>query len=194
MIKSILLAAGKASRMGQPKQLLEAHGMYLFEWPLRAISAIDPSPIVVTGAYHTEMEQALSQYPSIQICRNPDWALGLSSSLIAGLKYAQKTSELSAIQVILADQPFVTTKHLQHLIDIHQAHPDQLIAYKNGSRMSPPAIIPQSFFSAVLEINGDRGAGSLFKKHPESVNLIDAPELLQDIDTPEDFETFLKAQ
>ena len=61
--------------------------------------------------------------------------------------------------------------------------------YKN--KKGVPAIFPESYFDALEKLSGDQGAKALLNSD-RSVIALNAEDLLQDIDTPEDYERLLK--
>ena len=84
----LILAAGKSSRMGRIKQLLEFEGKTLIQRSLEKAINTGIPVIVILGAGKDEIVPTIQDY-SVQIAINENWANGISSSLIAGLRYAR---------------------------------------------------------------------------------------------------------
>lgn len=103
----VILAAGKAGRMGedgQHKLLADFDGVPLVRRSaLSALGSDAASVIVVTGHRRREIEAALSGLP-LTVVNNPDYVDGMATSLIAGLssKHAVGTD---GILVMLAECP-----------------------------------------------------------------------------------------
>jgi len=85
----IILAAGAATRFGQPKQLLRLKDKYLIEWVLdAAINSRLGRIVLVLGYAHQKILEALgkkAQQPKLHIEVNPDYKKGQSHSLQVGL-------------------------------------------------------------------------------------------------------------
>lgn len=81
-IAGILLAAGDGTRLGQPKATVELNGATLAERGVALLRAGGADPVlVVTGAVRVTL-------PGVATVPNEDWASGMGSSLIAGLRAA----------------------------------------------------------------------------------------------------------
>jgi len=84
-IAGIILAAGKAQRFGQPKQLLDWQGEPFVRALAKTALEAGLSPVsVVTGAYAEQVENAVRDLP-IRIVYNEEWINGQASSIRAGL-------------------------------------------------------------------------------------------------------------
>src|SRR5687768_6293605 len=113
-IAAIILAAGRAARMGRPKQLLDWGGRALVRVAAEhALAAPIDQVLVVAGAARDDVAAALENLP-LRIIDNPDYAVGQSTSLRAGI--AALGSEVAAALVMLGDQPFVTPVILGRII------------------------------------------------------------------------------
>ncbi|MDW7755274.1 MAG: selenium cofactor biosynthesis protein YqeC, partial [Brevefilum sp.] len=74
----VILAAGGSERLNTPKQLLDWQGKpFIHQVAQQALEAGLEPLIVVTGAYHDQVVQALAGLPA-EIVHNPDWRKGQS--------------------------------------------------------------------------------------------------------------------
>lgn len=88
-IAGVILAAGSASRIGQPKLLLPWKGEALIRHAARtAVSCLNPV-VVVTGAWEKEIRDALKDLP-VKMVHNAEWAEGQSTSVRAGINSLPK--------------------------------------------------------------------------------------------------------
>lgn len=192
-VGAILLAAGAASRMGRPKQLLEWQGKTLLE---RSIGTLLESGfsllIVVGGAYTGAVELACNDAgPAVHFCHNKGWKGGMGSSIACGLAALQQINpNLDAVMIFLADQPLVSPEHVramcaQWAID----KPSYLAAYYAG-KPGVPAIFGTALFGELLRLSGEKGAKALFEQYEGTI--FPLPEAALDIDTPEDWENLLR--
>lgn len=187
----IILAAGKASRMGFAKQLLPWKGKTVIENRVELTTSLPhTSTIVVTGAYHKEIEEKLLNYP-IQCIYNSNWQEGMGSSISVGAELAMKVNP-DGIMVVLADQVAIQRNHLLDLIQtFYQKNSKYCISSFYNNIMGVPAIFPKEWYASLKNLKGDQGARKLFHKRAEEVLSIPLHEAATDIDTPKDWEDFI---
>ena len=183
----LLLAAGTASRMGQPKQLLPWRGTSLLRHAVLEAQRVPDSEVyLVAGAYFERIVQEVNGL-DVSVVRNVDYAEGLGGSIAVGVREVQRTrNPYRHIAVTLADQPAVTTEYLMQLIDCTSAS-GSIVATRYGDRAGVPAVFPSTYIPQLALLSGDRGASGLLNAPESTVQLIDPPFHLFDIDTPEDY-------
>lgn len=179
----LLLAAGGATRFGSPKVLAPYRGKPLV---LRAAQLLAPrcpgGAYVVVGASAAGVRTALAGQP-VTLVDNPDWSLGLSTSLVRGV--AALPPEADAVLILLCDQPAITTSDLDALIAAWRVEPALIAAAGFNDRLGPPVIIPRAFWPQLAALRGDQGARSLLEWHTEHTTVA-MPHAALDVDTPED--------
>ncbi|MBZ5758164.1 MULTISPECIES: nucleotidyltransferase family protein [Rhizobium] len=154
----VVLAAGKASRMGGPHKLLATFdGIPLVTVMVERACATGAPVFVVTGHRHLEITAALAGL-DIENVYNPDFESGMASSLVAGFGAVSASGSVGVL-VMLADMPGVETSDLMALIQAFQAAGGEAIvrAVSDGERGNP-VILPISLRSAVMALRGDVGA------------------------------------
>src|SRR2546430_823605 len=157
MISAIVLAAGQANRFGQCKQLVLLGEKPLLQHVLDnlAHSRID-DVIVVLGARAEEIREQI-QFGKARAIINPDYANGMSTSIQAGLR----AIDAEAAMIVLADQPLVTPRTFDALIDEYRrVKPNVVIPTFNGFRGNP-AIVDRSLFAEMMELRGDIGCRAI---------------------------------
>lgn len=186
-IAAIILAAGGSSRMGQPKLLLDWHGQPLIHWVVRlALSAGCAPVIVVTGANPEAVKQALNGLP-LTYTHNPDWQKGQSTSVKAGVSALPHDTD--AVLVFLGDQPHIPLRVPRELMRIFQQEKPAegiLIPSFNDKRANP-VLLERRVFDSLKTLEGDAGARSIFSQQPVRLIPFDLPDLLLDIDAPDDY-------
>jgi molybdenum cofactor cytidylyltransferase len=89
-LHAIVLAAGGSSRLGSPKQLIEVQGRPLVRRYVDMANALcGRQVVVVTGAAQRAVESMLAGVGATMI-PNPDWQIGLSTSVRTGLRALQR--------------------------------------------------------------------------------------------------------
>ncbi len=148
--------------------------------------------IVVTGAYTDEITRVLSGLPITQVW-NADWATGMAGSIKTGLKAATELAPaLDALIFMVCDQPKVTTTLLLNLLEKQQETHKPIVASAYMDILGTPALFTSEFFQALLELSGDSGARKMIKTFGDQVASIDFPEGIIDIDTKNDYASFIQ--
>ena len=185
MISALVLAAGQAARFGQCKQLMRLGDKALLQHVLDnlAQSKID-EVVVVLGAHAEEIREQI-QFGKARVILNPDFANGMSTSIQAGLRAIRS----DAAMIVLADQPLVTPRTFDVLIDEYsRSKPDVVVPTFNGFRGNP-VIVDGSLFEEMMGIRGDIGCRAIFGDHVQSIVkvAVDDRGVVTDIDTMEDY-------
>jgi molybdenum cofactor cytidylyltransferase len=181
-IAGIILAAGRASRMGRDKRLEKVDGVPMI---LRAVAAaqgagLDPV-VVVTGP------EPLALLPDgLQSIANPQPERGMASTLALGV--AALPADADAVVVLLADMPRVAARHVTALIDAFDPASGREIAVPVcGGRRGNPVLLGRRFFAEMQGLTGDKGARGLLVQHAALVAEVGCDDaVLIDVDTPED--------
>ena len=148
------------------------------------------SHVTVSGA---------AQEASLSIVPVPDWAAGQSRSVLAGLEALvsspprssapqhESAGDLSALLFLLADQPGVTPELLSALIQRHRETLAPIVAPRHTGQRGNPVLFDSATFPEFAALQGDVGARPIIQAHRDEIAWVDwpAPEILQDIDTPE---------
>ncbi|NEI35897.1 NTP transferase domain-containing protein [Rhizobium leguminosarum] len=185
----VILAAGKASRMGEGgkhKLLAEFDGMPLVRRSaLTALGADAVSVIVVTGHRRSEIEAALDGL-DLTFVDNPDYAGGMASSLMAGVS-SKRADGADGILVMLADMPGISTAHLDALIfAFRNVGGEAVVRAVSRGKPGNPVILPRSLKNAVLRLEGDVGARDIIATSALPVLDVDVGDAAcLDVDTPD---------
>ncbi len=194
-LPAIVLAAGQGSRMGRAKQLLRVGDSTLLQLAVeRARMATCLAPIVVTGARHELMETDLATQ-DVQVVHNPDWESGMGSSIAAGvqhLNYWHPAAE--GCLITLVDQPMVDIAILDSFISAFRRERPHIAAASYQGTLGVPAIFSRILFAELESLHEGGGAKKIIQAHHSRVLAIECPEAARDIDTPEDWDRFLRDQ
>ena len=188
----LILAAGKSSRMGNIKQLLKIEGKTLIENAIETSMKIEKtSTLCVLGAHAAEIKKKVD-LSNVDVTINKDYELGLSSSIISGIKHLQKQKkQFDGIFLLLADQPAIKVAYYQEMVALFSKEKKKIIASKYENGFGVPAIFPKSFIENLLAIKGDKGAKEFLQKNKKEILSPKTRVNLIDIDSPKDYKTYL---
>jgi len=191
---ALILAAGSASRMGSPKALLPyAGGTLLSHVYGLASQIVRPESLwLVLGNYFTEMS-AYCQARDYRWIFNPQHAEGMGTGIACGLRHLlDQNPNLSAIMILLADQPQISPAHLQCLLRMQIEKKVPVVCTGYGGIRGVPAVFSPSRFPELLALRGDQGARDLIGREIRtSDNTLILEDAIVDIDTPADYARLL---
>jgi molybdenum cofactor cytidylyltransferase len=179
VISALVLAAGEGKRFGGTKQLEIVRGKPLIQHAVDAASAAGVGEIVVVlGHDALGVLDALNLPEGARFIVNERYAQGQSTSLAAGLRALDPSSE--AAVVLLADQPGVGSRHVASLVTVLRNESPEIvrIRFRDGPG---PAILARSVWDEAIALTGDTGARALFEARPDRVRWV-----VVDEDTPVD--------
>jgi molybdenum cofactor cytidylyltransferase len=170
--------------MGDHKLLLELAGEPIVRRAVNHVLEAGFSNVtVVLGREPERVKAALEGLPC-EFAFNPDYLLGMESSFRAAID--SFSSEIMAALFTLADQVFLTNLEYQRLLEVFKAENPLIAASRFGEVIAPPHVFSSELFP-ILGLPG-RGAKPLIQANLERTRFVDhAPELLFDVDTPEDY-------
>lgn len=190
-IAIVILAAGKSSRLGQPKQLLPFKGKTLLSHCVETASKVVENVIVVTGAERKRIESEIKD-SGVEIVYNQEWEEGMASSIRSGLVYLNaKNPDIHGIIFMVCDQPFVTAELLQKLITEKELSTKAIVASAYSEVAGTPVIFDKSIFPELMELTGDVGARKIIIKNKERMSTVDFPLGNVDMDTADDYKKLL---
>jgi len=189
-VTAVILAAGRSTRMGGPNKLLaDLGGKPLVRIVTeQALASKAKSVIVVTGHQADLVEKALDGL-DVKFVRNPDFALGLASSVKAGVSAIP--GEADGAVICLGDMPMISAQLIDHLIEAFAPDRGNLIAIPvSDGRRGNPVLWSRRFFNELMTLDGDIGARHLIAKHGEAVAEVPVEGFgaFLDVDTPQALE------
>jgi molybdenum cofactor cytidylyltransferase len=184
MVSAVVLAAGASTRMGTQKLLLPFGNEPLVRRAVRQVcDAGFDDVLVVLGSEHEAMRAALEGLP-VRHAINLQFASGMGSSFRTAVEHL---ADSAAAMFALADQPFVTANEYRTVLDTYRQHAPPIVSVRYGEVMAPPHLFEREFFPELAQLQ--HGARSVLQRHVERTMILQfPPDLLVDIDTPEDYE------
>ena len=183
----VILAAGSSSRLGQSKQLVKINNETLLQRSIKiALASAANEVLVVLGANAEIHSESIAQFP-VQTIYNPDWQQGIGSSIKAGITYFDKKN-IDAVIILVCDQVFLKTQHLQNIITNFQEHKSTIVASKYNGIVGVPCLFRKSLFNEIAKMKDDVGAKNIITKFSDDTIYVDFPEGEFDVDTLDDLE------
>ena len=200
MIPAVVLAAGKSSRMGRTKALLPigSSGETFLARVIRVLREGGAEAIVVViGGDAAAVRASLPcEDASITAVDNPRYEEGQLSSLLVGLAAVERQDNVEAVMVTLVDLPLISPSTVRSVLDAYRAKPGApLVRPRRGNRHGHPVIFSHSIFGELRRADPSMGAKPVVRAHAaEEVNVdVDDEGAFIDIDTPEDYERFIRS-
>jgi molybdenum cofactor cytidylyltransferase len=191
-VAGIVLAAGKATRMGRTKQLLPFRGKSVLEWVVDHALASGLHRLVVVLGHDAELLEPLLRERDVTVVVNPQYGEGQSSSLKAGL--GALTDETEAALFLLGDQPLVTPEIIDRILAAYAASPSPIVMPVCEGRRGNPVLFVRETFPAIRNLSGDHGARGIFAQYAGRILTVpvESRAILADIDTEEDYQRLLQ--
>ncbi|HEY0191915.1 MAG TPA: molybdopterin-binding/glycosyltransferase family 2 protein [Kofleriaceae bacterium] len=183
-IAAVVLAAGRASRMGSNKLVAALDGEPVVRHTVRSVLASRARPVLVVTGHEPERVREALDGLDVEYVHNPDYADGMSTSLRAGLAAA---GQVDAAMVCLGDMPRLQAGHFDALIDAYRAgHPGDIVVPTYDRKRGNPVLWPRKYFADMAELAGDVGARGLLDRNAAQIRFvaIDDVAILVDVDTP----------
>lgn len=184
----IILAAGKSTRLGYPKQIAIFKGKTLLQLAIDAANGCKADKrVLVLGANRDEIKKTFSG-ASIPNIPNPNFEKGISSSIKIGLEYMLRFDKPDQVIIMLCDQPFVDAKLLNKLIASQEKEERGIVACAYSKTIGVPILFGKAYFKELMELKGDEGAKKIALAHEDDLVSVSFPKGKVDIDTEEDLQ------
>jgi molybdenum cofactor cytidylyltransferase len=184
MVSAVVLAAGASTRMGEQKLLLPLGGESIVRRTVKQVcDAGADEVLVVVGHQHERVRRELDGL-SVRYALNDRYLDGMGSSFRTAVEHLGGSD---AAMFALADQPFVSTHEYRQVIDTFLQRSPAIVSVRYGDVTAPPHMFDKALFPELAKLV--HGARSVLERHTDRRIVLQFPaELLQDIDTPEDYE------
>ncbi len=192
-IAVVVLAAGNAKRLGQSKQLLPWGNSTLLGNVVENVLTVDAHKFfVILGAYSNEILEKIN-LSEATVLINGNWQQGLGSSIASAITVIDnKYPELNAVLLVLADQPFIGSIHLNAMINLHLTEKESIIITRKEDYRGVPVLFPRKFFRELMLLSNDEGAKQIINRNKDCVKEIVTLDNIADIDTFEAYEALHK--
>jgi molybdenum cofactor cytidylyltransferase len=191
-IAAIILAAGRSSRMGRNKLLLDLEGKPILCHAVdQALGAGLSEVVVVSGHQASKVREALGDR-AVKVVEAREHKLGMSASLKAGIRALGPNC--AAALVMLGDMPQVSAPLIRNLIAAYNPLEGRSIVVPTvDGKRGNPVLFDRRYFEEMLALEGDVGARHLIGTHDDQVAelAVDDAAVFTDVDTPEAYNQLL---
>lgn len=188
---AIILAAGASSRMGRCKTTLPwLGGQTLLSYQIEQFLLAGISPIVVLA---TEQDQQPNVLRQAQTVINPFPQRGKTSSLLQGLDWVP--ANFASLTISAVDQPRASWIY-QTLLQAHLTSTSPITAPSYQRRMGHPLVFAKTLMPQLKTLSENTlGLRQVVKAHDAMTQRVEfsTPEVLLDLNTPEDYERALNS-
>lgn len=188
-VAAVVLAAGRATRFSGGKLLVPAPERPLIRITVEKLVDLVDDVVVVLGNDSDRVLAALGDL-NVRVQVNENYEDGIGSSVAAGVRAL--AADVDAALIALGDQP-IPPSVIEQLIAAYRSRNKAIVAPVYDGTLGNPVLFDRSFFSELLQLNGDRGARALIEQNPArmlGVAFPFAPPI--DVDTAEDYGLLLR--
>lgn len=187
----IILAAGQSSRMGKPKQNLMYHGKTLLQHAVSAAICSECRPVIVVLGANSESIVPEIEGHDIQLIQNPEWAQGMSTSIVKAITQLQIIEAIDSVIIMLCDQPFVNEELIDQIIKKQTETGKGIVASSYNDTLGVPVFFIKKYFVDLLNLKGHDGAKQLLSVYTDDIASVNFSQGEIDIDTPKDYDRLI---
>lgn len=186
MLAAIILAAGKSTRMGEPKALVHFRQKSFLATVIdhfRHAGVVTIIPVLGHAAEEISRELNLS---SESYVINQHYELGQFSSFQTGVR--NLPPEVTGAFLALVDQPQIDSKIIRTIKESFLAHPDKIVIPTYQGKRGHPPVIPKALFEEILTTPVSQSAANVIHRHTDEIFELEVGEekILWNINTKED--------
>lgn len=189
MISAIIPAAGESKRMGRPKMSLPWRNETVLT---RVVSIFKNAGvedvIVVTGGAREEVEALVSNL-NVRIVYNEDFERGeMLSSIQCGMRALGRQTQAALIG--LGDQPQVREGSVRRVCEAFVETKSNIVVPSFQMRRGHPWLVARPLWEAVVRMEPPQSLRDFLSARRAEIHYVnvDDPNVLADLDTPEDYE------
>lgn len=194
-IGAIVAAAGRSTRMGQPKQLLpwrdaSARGTVLGT-VIQNLTGAGASPVVCVVGHLQQEIGAIAQQSGAEVLVNPDYAVAeMLVSWQVGARYLyEHMPSMEGALFALGDQPHIPIRVIRQVVHHALCRPHAIVIPSFAMRRGHPMILPRDVWVWLMDLEPEQSMRDVLRHFAERVEYVNvgSDAILQDMDTPEDY-------
>ncbi|MEP0804932.1 MAG: nucleotidyltransferase family protein [Chloroflexota bacterium] len=188
MISAVILAAGESKRMGQPKMLLPWENGTVLTHVITVFREAGVEDIVViTGGAREQVEGLVSELGVRTVFNEAFQTGGMLSSIQCGIRAL--TRQTQAVLIGLGDQPQVQAGSVRRVCEAFLETKSNLVVPSYRMRRGHPWLAARPLWDALLKMKPPASPRDFLNAHAADIRYVDVddPNILADLDTPEEY-------
>ncbi|MBW1807889.1 MAG: nucleotidyltransferase family protein [Deltaproteobacteria bacterium] len=190
-IAGVVLAAGASQRMGTCKALLRYQSETFLDLLSQALHAGGCSPVVAVVSNPTDLIVKECNLVNVEVVINPDPSGGQISSVRSVLP---AVGNVEGLLVVLVDQACIEPETVSRVRQGLGQHSVVVARYRN--QPGHPSCFSRSLFADLKSPMADKGARAVVESELAAGRVsyldFDDPGVIRNLNTPEDYQAFLK--
>jgi molybdenum cofactor cytidylyltransferase len=191
-VDGVVLAAGRSTRMGEPKARLEIGGRSFLERAVHALRDAGCRYVVAVLSGDDDWSERLADVSGAAVVLNEDTSSEQHDSIRLGL--AALPEDSAAALVLPVDFPLIRTDTIRLLIAQFQKGDATVVRPVHGGTPGHPTLFARALYGELARVDLPEGARTVIatqESHVRDVAVDDAGVTI-DIDTPEDYAHHVK--
>jgi molybdenum cofactor cytidylyltransferase len=163
-VSAVVLAAGRASRMGEEKLLLPLGDKPVLRHVVETVdrAGLRETVVVVNPRNRGAITALVSDLTRRVVC-NERFQDGIASSIATGTGAVADDSE--ALVLVQGDQPMITSEMLQVLVSVWRQERPPFVAASYDGLTTTPVLFARALYSELRALEGDVGARAVLRRH-----------------------------
>ena len=184
-ISALILAAGKGSRIGTPKLMLEVNDKSFVNVIIDKVRRAGIKDVVCVVSEET-YKWAKENIKHCRIVVNPEPEKGMITSVYFG---AMQINDCAGIMIIPVDHPFIKSETIKILLSKAEENSDSIIKPRFEGKSGHPVIVPYKLIKTITKENFGDGLNDVIKKSGNRQVYADVNDngILKNINTKEDY-------
>ena len=177
--------------MGQSKQLLDINGEPLIRRTIKTLLKSELGPVIVVLGSEEQKHRDAIQHLPVEVVSNSSWQKGMGTSIKKGIQFIDKNfPEAEGVLISVCDQPHLTYEHIKKLASALRDEFSISASVYDGDP-GVPSLFLKNIFEELMDIEDADGAKKIINKIAERVAEVPFPDGDIDLDTMEDYNTFI---
>ena len=191
MISAIILAAVESKRMGHPKMLLPWGATIVLGQVISVLKSAGVEDVVtVTGGFREQVEAAAQEFGS-RVVFNEEYA---NNEMLSSIQYGLRSlkAEAEAALICLGDQPQVQERSVRRVRETFEDGKSKIVVPSYQMRRGHPWLVAHPLWEEILMMKSPQSPRDFLNAYSSEIEYVevDNPSILQDLDTPEDYQKF----
>ena len=182
--------------MGEPKQLLPTQEGTVLESVIEAVLWGNVNGLCVVTSSAIDEALAVSEDPRFIVAINDDPDSEMLDSIRLGMAALDERCQIhdtDGYMVCPGDMPQISVEDVRAVAGAYRAAPGGIVIAAHAGTKGHPMVFPVALETEVQRIE-DGGLKVLAERHARRVRLIEcaSPGVIQDLDTPEDYQRLMR--